>query len=330
MHAIVTVAAAMASETAPPKVFISHASEDKAFVVDFATRLRARGVDAWLDRWEILPGDSLVRKIFDEGLGQAKAVIVVISRHSVDKPWVREELDIAVVQKINHVSKLIPVIIDGTKVPSPLQATVWERIDDPKNYEESLERVLLAIFGASDKPPLGGAPAYAARQILTIGDLTRADSIVLQAACERSIQIGYDPPNTEDILSRCAALGLSEEAAWESIKVLKHRDYLIPDEYLDGSTPWCRITTAGMEEYLKAHWPDYEGVLKKFASCIINEGMRDRKAVEASLKVPAVVLEHVFRVFVDRKWLFAERYPNGQWEFAPEVYAVEMKRWLES
>ncbi len=32
-----------------PKVFISHASEDKArFVTEFATKLRENGVDAWL------------------------------------------------------------------------------------------------------------------------------------------------------------------------------------------------------------------------------------------------------------------------------------------
>ena len=44
--------------------FLSHASEDKAFVLDFAARLRKRGIDLWLDRWEILPGDSFVDKIF--------------------------------------------------------------------------------------------------------------------------------------------------------------------------------------------------------------------------------------------------------------------------
>ena len=52
-----------------PKVFLSHASEDKPrFVDNFAQRLRADGVDAWLDTWEILPGDSFVDKIFEEGL----------------------------------------------------------------------------------------------------------------------------------------------------------------------------------------------------------------------------------------------------------------------
>ncbi len=52
----------------PPKVFVSHASEDKErFVTEFSTKLRENGVDAWLDKWEMLPGDSLVDKIFEEG-----------------------------------------------------------------------------------------------------------------------------------------------------------------------------------------------------------------------------------------------------------------------
>ena len=55
-----------------PKVFISHASEDKErFVMNFASKLRANGVDAWLDKWEMLPGDSLVDKIFEEGIKEA-------------------------------------------------------------------------------------------------------------------------------------------------------------------------------------------------------------------------------------------------------------------
>lgn len=97
------------SDNVPPRVFISHASEDKErFVVPFAQGLRAEGVDAWVDQWEMLPGDSLVRKIFTEGLDKADAVVVVLSRVSITKAWVAEELDAAVVKRINDDSKLIP------------------------------------------------------------------------------------------------------------------------------------------------------------------------------------------------------------------------------
>jgi len=77
-----------------PKAFISHSSDDKdRFVLGFATKLRERGVDAWLDRWEIKAGDSLVRKIFEEGIKNANAFLVVLSSQSIANRWVREELD---------------------------------------------------------------------------------------------------------------------------------------------------------------------------------------------------------------------------------------------
>jgi len=69
------------------RAFLSHASEDKEdFVEPLARELAEMGVAPWLDIWEIRPGDSLVRKLFDEGLDTVDAVIVVISAASVAKP----------------------------------------------------------------------------------------------------------------------------------------------------------------------------------------------------------------------------------------------------
>ena len=71
-----------------PKVFISYASEDKPFVLEFAKRLRAKGVDAWVYEWEVLPGDKLIERIFEEGIGQCDVFVIVLSLDSVKKPWV--------------------------------------------------------------------------------------------------------------------------------------------------------------------------------------------------------------------------------------------------
>jgi hypothetical protein len=47
------------------RAFLSHASEDKAgFVKPLARELSAMGVAPC---WEISPGDSLVKKLFEEG-----------------------------------------------------------------------------------------------------------------------------------------------------------------------------------------------------------------------------------------------------------------------
>ena len=46
----------------PPRVFVSYSHDSithKKWVLDFATTLRNRGVDAILDQWDLRPGDDL-------------------------------------------------------------------------------------------------------------------------------------------------------------------------------------------------------------------------------------------------------------------------------
>ena len=172
-----------------PKVFVSHASEDKdRFVIEFATQLRQRGINAWLDKWEMLPGDSLVDKIFEEGIKDAKAVIVVLSKFSVEKPWVREELNAACVKRINSGSKLIPVVIDDCEVPEALKSTVWETITDLSAYEKNLDRIVASIFGVNDKPPMGLPPSYVTSFVDSFGGLNTIDSLVLKLSCEEMLK----------------------------------------------------------------------------------------------------------------------------------------------
>jgi len=86
----------------------------------------------------------------------------------------------------------------------------------------------------------------------------------------------------------------------------------------------------GFDEYLKVHWPDYQDLLKKVASDIVNKGMLDSDTIGKSLKVPYVLLDHILSVFDERKWIAAQRYGTGKWEIAEGPISPEMKRWLES
>src|SRR5437588_11934397 len=100
-------------ERKTPKVFVSHASEDKdRFVLGFATKLLENGIDVWLDKWEMHPGDSLVDKIFEVGIGGAEAILIVLSQNSIEKPWVREELNASIVERIKRGTKVIPIVLD--------------------------------------------------------------------------------------------------------------------------------------------------------------------------------------------------------------------------
>jgi TIR domain len=283
--------------SSPPRVFVSHASEDKErFVNRFAARLRENGVDAWLDKWEMLPGDSLVDKIFEEGLKDAQAVIVVLSRVSVEKPWVREELNAAVVKRINTGSKLIPVVIDDCEVPEALKSTLWQRIENLESYQESFDRIVAAIFGTSDKPPVGTPPLYTPHLAQTIGSLTRVDSLVLRLACEEAIAKESDFIEPEELYVRDGKPLLPEAELRDAIEMLEQQYLVRVHHVIGGGLSSFQITTHGFEEYAQACIPRYAALVRDVASALVNRQKDSDKAIAADLGKSLFIVQHILQV----------------------------------
>ncbi len=279
-----------------PKVFISHASEDKdRFVLAFAQRLRQRGVDAWLDRWEMLPGDSLVDKIFEEGIKNSQAIIVILSQYSVVKKWVREELDAAMVKRINKGSLLIPVVIDDCEVPECLQATVWEKITDLQGYDTSLDRIVSSIFDHRGKPPLGEVPEYSKPLLQTIPDHNTTDSLILKISSEIGIEkdslLGV---GTLNIIENAAKLDIGKEVAWESLEVLDHDGLLRLHRVLGGRPPYVEVTTLGMETYANTYVSGYEEIQRRIVAHIVNNELYDAGEIASKMGIHTILVEHVF------------------------------------
>ena len=103
----------------PPRVFISYShdsAEHKKWVLDFATILRNRGVDAVLDQWDLRPGDDLPH-FMETQLEAADYVVMVCSEKYVEKTNAGEGgvgyekmiLTSSYLSKIDS-SKVIPII----------------------------------------------------------------------------------------------------------------------------------------------------------------------------------------------------------------------------
>lgn len=90
-------------------VFISHASEDKAAVaLPLREALVQRGISVWLDKTELVVGDSLRRKI-DEGIRASRFGIVVLSPTFFRKGWTNHELDGLVTRTVAGEQSLLPI-----------------------------------------------------------------------------------------------------------------------------------------------------------------------------------------------------------------------------
>lgn len=267
-----------------PKVFVSHASEDKdRFVIPFATALRAKGVDAWLDRWEMRLGDSLVDKIFEEGLKDASAVIIVISDASIAKPWVREELNVAFVKRMEKGTRIIPIVLDNCEVPEALKHLLWETVRDPNNFETTLQRVVNEIFEQSDKPALGEAPTYFAKaSTRQIGGLTTADSATLRALYDAFLFQSGSYVDAGELKLAMNPGGLGEEVILDSLAILEHKGFANAVHTLSGPGHF-QITSAGVSAILG----DNElALIRDVGFRIVNEGMQKAAEIAETLEKP--------------------------------------------
>lgn len=114
-----------------PRVFLSHASEDKAFVRKLALILHHNGIDTFLDEWEIGLGESIRRKI-EEGLRDCTHFVFVLSPASVHKEWVNLEVDAAFVRKVAQQQKFFPILyrLPPENLPPLVAGMSWLAIDD--------------------------------------------------------------------------------------------------------------------------------------------------------------------------------------------------------
>ena len=149
------------TEKKQPTAFISHTGADKIrFVRPFAAALLGLGIDAQVDEWEFNAGDCWTEKIYSM-IGQADAVVVVLSKNSINAEWVREEINAASVQKVKRGMGLLPVILDGLKsdgIPQALHHIHWVRVnaDDSAGAADQINRAMRGLRNPR-KPPLGFA-----------------------------------------------------------------------------------------------------------------------------------------------------------------------------
>ncbi len=270
-----------------PRAFLSHASEDKErFAVQFAERLRAKGVDVWLDQWEIRPGDSLVRRIFTEGIDQADVFIVIASSISVGKPWVQEELDAGVVRKINGTCRLIPVVLDGVPVPPSLAHLLYVDVDR-LGLDGVVAAVLRSIFQIEQKPPLGNRPSYSERQPRYLSDPIDdlVAEVVLAAFKEGRMMTG------ESLRASLAEAEVTPEQVDESIKSLQELGLIEVSFFLGGNYRITRVRPTFWLESERKNGVDMDRVTREVLAKLVNDGRLNPRDVDGihELTVRSVV-----------------------------------------
>ena len=200
------------------KAFLSYSHEDKDFAQIIANKLIESGIDVWWDKWEISVGDSLIQKIFTEGLSKADIFLIILSNESVNSNWVKQELDHAIIKKIEGVTRIIPLIKEKCDIPPPLRSLLW--VDLSTDFDAGIRKVIKSIYDVSDKPPLGEVPEYVKDLEQSIGGLSPIASTVGKILLNRQDdQLGFEKMfSAEEIKSN---LNLTPEEINDAIDELE-------------------------------------------------------------------------------------------------------------
>jgi formylglycine-generating enzyme required for sulfatase activity len=125
-------------------VFISYAREDQAFVLALAERLRDRGVQVWLDRWNLSPGETWVREI-DNALAGCACCVVVLSPDSARSDVVLAEYNAA----LEDGKRVVPLLYRACRVPFRLRPLQRVECRGRGAEDEGLLREMLDALGVA-------------------------------------------------------------------------------------------------------------------------------------------------------------------------------------
>ena len=158
-------------------VFLSHNSADKPAVEELARRLKADGMEPWLDKWHLIPGDRWQPAI-EEVLAQCASCAVFIGADGIGT-WQDEEMRAAINRRVTASRaadpkdrfRVIPVLLPGVArperslLPAFLVSTTWVEFRATLDEKEPFRRLVCGVRGvepgdAPGQPVLEGECPY--------------------------------------------------------------------------------------------------------------------------------------------------------------------------
>jgi hypothetical protein len=145
-------------------VFLSHNSADKPAVEELARRLAKEGLQPWLDKWNLIPGEPWQAAI-EDALRDCATCAVFIGPSGAG-PWQNEEMRAAIDRRVGESQgdfRVIPVLLPGAergergRLPTFLVATTWVEFRRSLDDEDAFHRLVCGIRGIEPGPGPGGA-----------------------------------------------------------------------------------------------------------------------------------------------------------------------------
>ncbi len=229
-------------------VFLSHNSTDKPIIREIGKGLQRRGLNVWLDEWELAPGTQWQAHL-EEAIENTRSAAIFVGADGFG-PWEQTESRACVSQFVSRGLPVIPVKLPGFPAAKELPLFLFQftMVDLSEGVtEESLDRL---VWGITGKRPEPRDPAKRDdRQKTLLGDMKYYVYISRTKLEMLSAQLGYadDSSGSEisamvaqieavmDALSRSGQLGNAETLSApfiEATLTVKASYYGMRDEQL--------------------------------------------------------------------------------------------------
>jgi hypothetical protein len=192
----------------PPKVFISYAWSSaihERWVLDLATQLRERGVDAILDKWDLNLGNDSIpfmeQMVNDETI---KKVIMICDRTYMEKAnrrkggvGIETQIISKKVYEKSDQNKFVAVIKEKDAngnpcVPTYCSSRFYVDLSEESNFTDGFTKLLYWIFDkpTNKKPPIGEPPLFNENEIISLGTSIKQRKAVDDIINGRSVSKG--------------------------------------------------------------------------------------------------------------------------------------------
>jgi hypothetical protein len=126
-------------------VFLAHNSEDSKAVEALATRLKKKGIQPWLDKWNLVPGEPWQATI-ESALLASRTCVLLVGRSGAESKW----HDLFEKRRSHGHFPIIPVLLPGAEVgvvPTFLTAITYVDFRGSLTDEKALNSLIRAIGG---------------------------------------------------------------------------------------------------------------------------------------------------------------------------------------
>jgi hypothetical protein len=162
------------------QVFISYSRRDIETVDNIVSQLEATGIQVWIDREDIKPGQQW-RKQIVEGIDTAEAFVLNLSPNSAASVNVLKELNLAEEALEPFV---LPIMLSETKIPDEMRYQlagtqfIAYHLDAKRGVHDLIAEIQKRRSATADRPPLQ-PPAF--REVEVILENETKESFAQQA-----------------------------------------------------------------------------------------------------------------------------------------------------